>query len=416
MARTVKDHRLGTRAERGRLPQRAEPYWRLLSEGLHLGYYHGKRCGKWVVRFRPPGRDGGYVKETLGETDDLTDANGSTILSYKEAVAKAHAWLEALGMSGGRRPGSFTVGDALDEYLGSFKGKGIVDTKSRIEAIIRPALGHRQVKDLTTGEITEWHEARAKAPARLRTAKGSTKLNVRPTDGPDAIRKRQSTANRDLTVLKAALNKAAGDRKWLDKRVWGDVQPFQKVDVPRRRFLSDDEAAKLIGAAEEAFRPMVEAALLTGGRYGELRHAEVRDYDPESSTLWLAEVKGRDPRPAYLDPAGVELIERHIEGKSAEDLIFTRPDGAQWGKGHQRRRMHEAFASADIPTTTYHDLRRSYGARLARRGVPLTIIAEAMGHADERITRKHYAHLAPSHVADAVRAGIVGITKGDRAK
>lgn len=128
VARTVKDHRLGTRAERGRLPQRAEPYWRLLSEGLHLGYYRGKRCGKWVVRFRPPGRDGGYVKETLGETDDLTDANGSTVLSYKDAVAKAHEWQEALGTAGGKRPGSFTVSDALDEYLGSFKGKGIVDT------------------------------------------------------------------------------------------------------------------------------------------------------------------------------------------------------------------------------------------------------------------------------------------------
>lgn len=416
MARTVKDHRLGTRAERARLPQRAEPYWRLLSEGLHLGYYRGKRCGKWVVRFRPPGGEGGYVKETLGETDDLADANGSTILSYKDAVSKAHDWQEGLSNSGGKRPGSFTVSDALDEYLKAFKGKGVVDTRSRVEAIIRPALGHRQVKELTTKEIRDWHQARADAPARLRTAKGATTLNVRPVDSADAIRKRRSTANRDLTVLKAALNQAEGDRKWLDKRVWGDVQPFQGVDIARRRFLSDDEAKKLIDAAEEPFRPMVEAALLTGGRYGELRHAEVRDYDRESSTLWLAEVKGVNPRPAYLDAAGVELVERHIEGKNPEDFIFVRPDGLQWGKGHQRRRMLAAFAEAAIPGTTYHDLRRSYGARLARKGVPMAIIAEAMGHADERITRKHYAHLTPSHVSEAVRAGIAGITKGGKPK
>jgi integrase len=38
--------------------------------------------------------------------------------------------------------------------------------------------------------------------------------------------------------------------------------------------------------------------------------------------------------------------------------------------------------------------------------VPLAVIAEALGHADERITRKHYAHLSPSYVRDAVRNGL----------
>jgi len=32
-----------------------------------------------------------------------------------------------------------------------------------------------------------------------------------------------------------------------------------------------------------------------------------------------------------------------------------------------------------------------------------------MGHKDERITRRHYAHLAPSYVADTVRAAISGM-------
>jgi integrase len=75
--------------------------------------------------------------------------------------------------------------------------------------------------------------------------------------------------------------------------------------------------------------------------------------------------------------------------------------------------MEDAFAAAKIAKTTFHDLRRSYGARLARKGVPMAVIAEAMGHKDERITRKHYAHLAPSYVSEAVRADVadVGIVK-----
>jgi hypothetical protein len=38
------------------------------------------------------------------------------------------------------------------------------------------------------------------------------------------------------------------------------------------------------------------------------------------------------------------------------------------------------------------------------RGVPMAVIASALGHADTRITEKHYAHLAPSYVADTIRA------------
>jgi integrase len=39
----------------------------------------------------------------------------------------------------------------------------------------------------------------------------------------------------------------------------------------------------------------------------------------------------------------------------------------------------------------------------------MAVISEAMGHKDERITRKHYAHLAPSYVSETVRAAISGL-------
>ena len=47
------------------------------------------------------------------------------------------------------------------------------------------------------------------------------------------------------------------------------------------------------------------------------------------------------------------------------------------------------------------------------RGVPLAVIAQQLGHADTRMVEKHYGHLAPSYVADTVRAafGTLGILK-----
>jgi hypothetical protein len=47
------------------------------------------------------------------------------------------------------------------------------------------------------------------------------------------------------------------------------------------------------------------------------------------------------------------------------------------------------------------------------RGVPLAVIASQLGHADTRMVEKHYGHLAPSYVADTVRAafGTLGIVE-----
>jgi integrase len=46
----------------------------------------------------------------------------------------------------------------------------------------------------------------------------------------------------------------------------------------------------------------------------------------------------------------------------------------------------------------------SHRSTLAMRGVPMGVIAEQLGHADTRMTDKHYAHLAPSYVAETIRA------------
>jgi hypothetical protein len=47
------------------------------------------------------------------------------------------------------------------------------------------------------------------------------------------------------------------------------------------------------------------------------------------------------------------------------------------------------------------------------RGVPLAVIAAQLGHADTRMVEKHYRHLAPSYIADTVRAafGELGIVE-----
>jgi integrase len=87
-----------------------------------------------------------------------------------------------------------------------------------------------------------------------------------------------------------------------------------------------------------------------------------------------------------------------------------------WGRSHQQRPLNDASKIAKIlPPVTFHVLRHTHASHLAMKGVGLGVIAAQLGHADTRMTEKHYAHLAPSYVADTIRTqfptlGIAGDT------
>lgn len=323
MARTVREARLETRSARLKLIQRPEPYWRAIHEGAHLGYYRGSRGGKWVARFRQSGANTkGYQKETLGEADDFNEADGERFLDFKQAQDSARAWFAAMARHGARDLRSLTVADVLDEYMDAFRGKSVVATRSRINAILKPDLGGLKVSELTKKIIADWHEKRATSPARLRTGRRAKSPNLRPIEGEDGVRRRRSTANRDLTVLKAALNRAASLKEGLPVEAWRNVKPFSKVDGAKLRYLSDEEARRLVNATNSAFRPMVQASLLTGARYGELRAARAADFDASAGVLWLKDTKAGVPRVVYLESEGTQLLLRACAGKRPTDLIF----------------------------------------------------------------------------------------------
>jgi integrase len=416
MGRRVKDARLDNRTSRSTLQVRADPYWRLVSEGCHIGYYRGQRVGKWVARFRRPGGGVGYVKKTIGEADDVRDADGIAILSFEQADAAARLWFSEVSHGGSRRTCE-TIAEVLDAYLDGFTGKSLSKTRARIDAVIRPALGHLKLSALNRQTIGDWHKARARSPAMLRTKKTAAKRNERPAETDEAIRSRRATANRDLTVLKAALNRFADDHPGLPVHAWREVKPFKDVDGAKLRCLSDDEARRLVNACDLAFRAMVQAALLTGARYGELAALRVRDVDLSSQTIWLRDTKAGKPRIVYLEDEGSRLFERATAGQTGEALVFSRPDGKRWNASQQARYVAQACENGKVvPRATFHDLRRTYGARLAIQGTPMAVIAEALGHADERITRRHYAHLSPSYLSTLIRERVsgLGIVDGDK--
>jgi integrase len=88
----------------------------------------------------------------------------------------------------------------------------------------------------------------------------------------------------------------------------------------------------------------------------------------------------------------------------AGDLMFRRSNGQPWRASQQARPMAEACARARIePTITFHGLRHSYASQCAANGLAFMILAQNLGHRDTKMVEKHYAHYAPSHVADQIR-------------
>ena len=409
MARTVRDAKLDTRAARLRLGIRPEPYWRTLEKGLALGYRRRTNGGTWLAR-RRAGADG-YIEHKLANTDDLQDADGVAILEYGQAQRAAREWWRTeLRRDEGHdtRSKPLTVSDALEDYLKAMERRGsksLYATRRAAETHILPSLGPVPVAKLTAKRIEDWHHGIAARKALARTTPGK-RQNYRPEDASaEGKRKRRATANRILTVLKAALNHAWKAGHTTTDDAWRRVRPFRSVDTARIRYLNESECVRLVNACEPSFRQLVRGALLTGCRYSELAAMLTADFNADAGMVTVRESKSGKPRHVVLTDEGQQVFAVLTAGKEREAPIFVRPSGEGWRPSSQIRPMIEACKNANVkPAVSFHILRHSHGSALAMNGVPMGVIAKQLGHADTRMTEKHYAHLSGGYVADTIRA------------
>ena len=408
--RTVRDTNLETRTARGRLSPRGKPYYRAIESGLHIGYRKGKQGGKGVVRTLTG--DDKYRVETFGLADDISDADGVRVLDWKQAQAWARERCAeyARAAAGFEPEGPYTVADAVRDYLVDYEGRGgrsLPDMRSRTQGHILPRLGQVEVKSLTANTIREWHRSLAKEPPRVRSGKSDPGVKYRDnSDDPNATRKRQYSSNKVLTILKSALNHAWHEGKVQSDDAWRRVKPFKGVDSPRVHYLKQAECVRLVNSCPPDFRRVVQAALFTGCRYGEIANFLGTDFNPDSGTVHVRESKVGKARHVVLTDGGQSFFSQIVAGRSGNDRIFLRADGKPWGKAHQHRPLAKACDRASIqPRASFHILRHTYASNLVMNGVSLHVVSKNLGHADLRMTAHHYAHLAPSYVADAIRAG-----------
>jgi integrase len=444
MAQAKRDS-LEARSNRLKLAARKEPYWSKLGEGQFLGYYRpgSKAAGSWVAKWRDI-ETGTRKKSTLGTADDYADANGEQVLTWAQASGKARSWFEvadhdAVLVAGGEvlPKGPYTVAQAMEDYLQDAERRGVrgvPQARSASNARIIPDLGQIEVAKLTRTKIEAWLRKLAESAPLVRRAAPSDKAAPTPRNfkiprEPKSVkvvqsptpprtanekRARKDSANRVLTNLKAALNHALAYRRVsCAGDAWREVKPYAGVGEARVRFLEVADQVRLVNACPPNFRRLVQGALFTGGRYGELARALVKDFNSSAGTLFL-QGKGKGegkPRHVVLTEEGQDFFLEMTVGRAAGELIFqhevTRKkrgeSGSAWAQSDQFRPMSKACEDAGLESLTFYELRHSYCSMMLNRGCPMVYLAAQLGQAGTRMIEKHYGHIAQSAMADAIR-------------
>lgn len=267
---------------------------------------------------------------------------------------------------------------------------------------------------------TTLHRYRSIAATHLIPELGRIRLNrLLPTDvdrltsGMLKAGSSPQTAAHARSVLRAALAKAV--KSGLLPRNVASLSESVRVDRHKIDGMAPEQAARIIAAvAEHALGALVRLALSTGARQGELLALRWQDVDFEDRTLKIERTyqRGtftepktrRSRRTIELSDDDVRLLKEHRERQkvtSIGGLVFCRSNGQPLAGTSITREFQAHLKRAGLPSIRFHNLRHGNATILLAAGVPVHVVSERLGHADERITLTVYSHVIPKQRREA---------------
>jgi integrase len=202
-----------------------------------------------------------------------------------------------------------------------------------------------------------------------------------------------ATVNRTMEVLRAILRKAANEWEWLDRAPAVRMLPEPKRRV---RWLTHEEAERLIGELSPHLAEMVRFSLATGLRKANVTGLEWSQVDLERRVAWIHpdQAKGRKAIGIPLNAEAILVLRRHV-GKDPR-FVFTHRGKPV--RSVNTKAWKAALRRAGITDFRWHDLRHTWASWHAQAGTPPNVLQELGGWESVEMVRR-YAHLAPDHLA-----------------
>lgn len=294
---------------------------------------------------------------------------------------------------------SETVTGWIERWLAGIRGSGLKPaTVRKYESDARnnvvPHVGHLRLGQVTSQDV-------ANLQSRLR-AEGKGPLTI-------------THARRALgTALEAAMEAGLIPSNPTRSRSLRLRAP-DKVE----RVLNRDETRRLLRAARGSpYEALIVLAVTTGMREGELLALRWRDVDLDTGTLSvrgsvttdhdgelriLPPKTSRSRRTLYLPQVAIEALRR--APRRGPDLVFPAARGGLMrGTNLYSRHFLPLLAQAGLPRMKFHDLRDTAATHMLEDGTPINVVSEVLGHADEAITLRRYAHVTRGMQHAAVAA------------
>lgn len=183
--------------------------------------------------------------------------------------------------------------------------------------------------------------------------------------------------------------------------------PSKPVNNARQRYVTAEEAARLIAAAGDSRNRSLAAAvsllLYTGMRVSELLSSRWENVDADARTLFVPTSKTGRSRHVPLAQAALEVIAAMPRAKGAT-YLFPSPADPRKPLGSIKHGWQTARESVGLPDLRIHDLRHSAASFMVNSGVDLFAVGKVLGHANVASTSR-YAHLDNKTLLAAVEAG-----------
>ncbi|MDI1351594.1 MAG: tyrosine-type recombinase/integrase [bacterium] len=201
-----------------------------------------------------------------------------------------------------------------------------------------------------------------------------------------------STVNRMLEIVRAILNRAYKEWGWLEQV---PLIRMRKVDDRRIRWLSKEEAGRLIDELPEHLKAMATFTLATGLRESNVTQLKWSQVDLERGHALVHPDESKTKRaiPVPLNKQAMAIIKAQLGKNSVYVFTYhgkpvTRCNNHAWGKALER---------AGISDFRWHDLRHTWASWHVQSGTALHELQQLGGWSTYEMVLR-YAHLSSAHL------------------